>query len=81
MCMKITLSLPEDLVKRVRKIAVSRNSTLSGLIGEYLRDLAGRDVRTGCSPPEMGALESGLKQFQFKVLNKTWRREDLHERR
>jgi hypothetical protein len=34
--MNIRLSLPKDLVKRVRKIAVDRDTTLTGLVREYL---------------------------------------------
>jgi hypothetical protein len=78
--MKITFSLPEDLVKRVGKIALARGTTLAALIRDHLSDLAGRGVRTGCSPGAMEALESSFKQFQFKVENKSWKREDLHER-
>jgi hypothetical protein len=37
--MNITLSLADDLVKRVRKIAVDRDTTLTGLVRDYLTEV------------------------------------------
>jgi Family of unknown function (DUF6364) len=78
--MNVTLSLPEDLVKRVRKIAVDRDMTLTGLVREYLRDLARQDSAAGRKRREREALERSFEQFQFRVGKKTWKREDLYER-
>jgi hypothetical protein len=78
--MNITLSLPEDLVKRVRKIAVDRDTTLTGLVREYLTDLARQDSAAGRKRREREALERSFEQFQFRVGKKTWKREDLYER-
>jgi len=76
----ITLSLPEDLVKRVRKIAVDRDTTLTGLVREYLSDLARKDAAAGRKRREREALERSFEQFQFRVGKRTWKREDLYER-
>jgi hypothetical protein len=78
--MNITLSLPEELVKRVRKIAVDRDKTLTGLVREYLSELARQDSAAGRKRREREALQRSFEQFQFRVGNKTWKREDLHER-
>src|SRR6267378_6708255 len=78
--MNITLSLPEELVKRVRKIAVDRDTTLTGLVREYLNELIRQDAATGPRRREREALERSFEQFQFRVEKKTWKREDLHER-
>ncbi len=78
--MNITLSLPKDLVKRVRKIAMDRNTTLTGLVREYLSELIRQDAATGHKRREREALERSFEQFQFRVGKKTWKREDLHER-
>ena len=40
--MNITLSLDDNLVRDVRKIAVERGTTLPGLVRAYLEDLAGQ---------------------------------------
>ena len=78
--MNITLSLPEDLVKRVRKIAVDRDTTLTGLVREYLSEVARQDSAAGRKRREREALERSFAQFQFRVGKKAWRREDLYER-
>jgi len=78
--MKITLSLPKDLVKRVREIAVDRDTTLASLVREYLSELARQDLGAGRKRREREALERSFEQFQFRVGSKSWKREDLHER-
>ena len=78
--MNIRLSLPKDLVKRVRKIAVDRDTTLTGLVREYLSELIRQDAATGPKRREREALERSFEQFRFRVGKKTWKREDLHER-
>ena len=78
--MNITLSLPEDLVKRVRKIAVDRDTTLTGLVREYLAELSRQEAAAGRTRRERQALERSFEQFQFRVGKKTWKREDLYER-
>jgi hypothetical protein len=72
--MKITFSLPKDLVKRVRKIAVDRNTTLAGLVREYLSELIRHDAATDRKRREREALERSFEQFQFRVGNKSWKR-------
>lgn len=78
--MNITLSLPNDLVKRVRKIAIDRDTTLTGLVREYLMEVARLDSKAGRKRREHEALERSFEQFQFKIGKKTWKRQDLHER-
>jgi predicted transcriptional regulator len=78
--MNITLSLPDDLVKRVRKIAVDRDTTLTGLVREYLNEVARQEAAAGRKRREREALERTFEQFQFKAGEKTWKRADLHER-
>jgi hypothetical protein len=78
--MNITLSLEEKLVKEVRKIAVERDTTLTGLVREYLEKLAAEHALSGRRRREMDALERSFDQFRFKVGKRSWRREDLHAR-
>ena len=78
--MNITLSLPDDLVKRVRKIAVDRDTTLTRLVREYLADIAKRDSAEGRKRRERETLERSFEEFAFTTGKKTWRREDLYER-
>jgi hypothetical protein len=78
--MNITLSLDDKLVKEVRKIAVERDTTLTGLVRAHLEELAAQQARSGRKRREREALERSFGQFQFHVGKRTWRREDLHDR-
>lgn len=78
--MNITLSLDEKLVKDLRKIAVDRDTTLTGLVRDYLEQLAAENAASGRKRREREALERSFKQFQFKIGKRTWRREDLYAR-
>jgi hypothetical protein len=78
--MKITLSLDDNLVKEVRKIAVERDTTLTGLVRGYLERLVCKNAASGRKRREREALERSFQQFQFRVGKRTWKRADLYAR-
>jgi hypothetical protein len=78
--MNITLTLDDEVVKEVRKIAVERDTTLTGLVRAYLEQLAAENGKTGRKRRELEALQRSFKEFQFRVGKRTWTRADLHER-
>jgi hypothetical protein len=78
--MNITLSLDEKLVRNVRKIAVERDTTLTGLVRDYLEQLAAEQAASGRKRREREALERSFSQFQFRLGKRTWKREDLYVR-
>jgi predicted transcriptional regulator len=80
--MNITLSLPDDLVKRVRKIAVDRDTTLTQLVREYLAAVAASSdsVVAERKRREQAALERTFKNYQFTLGKRTWKRQDLYDR-
>ena len=78
--MNITLSLDEHLVKKVRKIAVDRDTILTGLVRDYLENLAAEDTASGRKRRERETLERSFERFQFKVGKRIWTRENLHAR-
>ena len=78
--MNITLSLEDDLVKEVRKIAVERDTTLTGLVRTYLQDLAAEHAKSGRKRRELEVLERNFEKYQFHIGKRTWTRADLHER-
>lgn len=78
--MNVTLSLDPKLVKEVRKIAVERDTTLTGLIRAYLISLAADHSTHGRRRREREAVEKSFDQIQIRVGTPTWKREDLHER-
>jgi len=78
--MNVTLSLEDELVKEVRKIAVERDTTLTGLVRDYLEKLAAENAASGRKRREREALERSFERFQFKVGKRTWKRADLYAR-
>ena len=54
MTMNITLSIDDKLVKEVRKLAVERDTTLTGLVREYLEKLASDRRRLWKETPRAG---------------------------
>jgi len=78
--MNLTLSLDEKLVKELRKLAVDRDTTLTGLIRDYLEKLAAENAVSGRKRREIEALERSFKQFHRKLGKRTWKREDLYVR-
>lgn len=78
--MNVTLSLDEDLVKKVRKIAVDRDTTLTGMIREYLESVATADKMSARKRREREVLEQSFQQFQFRIGKRTWKRADLYAR-
>jgi hypothetical protein len=79
--MNITLSIDEELVKQVRKIAVERDTTLTGLVRAYLQELAAENASSGRKRRELEALRESFEKYQFNLGKRTWKRVDLHERR
>jgi hypothetical protein len=78
--MNITLSLDEKLVKDLRKIAVDRDTTLTGLVRDYLEKLAGESAATGRKRREREALERTFENYSYRIGKRTWTRAELHER-
>ncbi len=78
--MNITLSLDDELVKKVRKIAVERDTTLTGIVRDYLERLAAENAASGRRRREREALERSFERFRFKVGKRTWKRADLYAR-
>ena len=74
----ITMTLDDDVLKKVKKIAVEKNTTLTGLVRDYLMRLAQRQDE------RMEDVISGLKTIMNSGNNRigriTWTRDELHER-
>jgi Family of unknown function (DUF6364) len=81
MCdMNVTLSLDEEVVKEARKIAVDRDTTLTGLVREFLEALVAENAKSGRKKRELDALNQTFKRYSFKIGERNWTRADLHER-
>ncbi len=78
--MNVTLSLDGALVKKVRKVAVERDTTLTAMMRGYLQQVAADDAAHGRQRREPEALERSFERFQFRVGVRRWKRADLYAR-
>ena len=78
--MNITLSLDTGLVKKLRKIAVERDTTLTGMVREYLESVVAEEAISGRRRGEREKLERTFEQFRFNIGKRSWKRQDLHVR-
>jgi hypothetical protein len=74
----ITLHVEERIVRKVRKIAIDRNTTLTELVREYLTRLSEEDtLQTELAVRD---LEEAFTLYSRNMGRRSWTREDLHER-
>jgi hypothetical protein len=74
----ITLSMPEELVRRAKVLAAQRDTSVSGLVARLLEQLVG-DVRDydDVAAQERRVMQEGIG---LRVGEITWSRDDVHER-
>lgn len=73
----ITLSVDEAVLAAVRRHAAERDSTVNGLVREYLTNLAAHEDRASRARTRLRQLSA---QSRGRLGKKTWSREDLHDR-
>lgn len=71
----ITLSVDENILASVRRLAAERDSTVNALVREYLTGLAAHDDRAKRARERLRELSA---QSRGKLGAKTWTRDDLH---
>lgn len=76
--MNITLSIDEDIVKKVRKIAVDKDTTLTAMVREYLTAVANQDVAR--RREHVARFKDTLRRVSRDMGPRRWTREDLHAR-
>ncbi|HPM25268.1 MAG TPA: DUF6364 family protein [Phycisphaerae bacterium] len=75
----ITLSLPKDLVRKAKLMAVERQTSISGLLKELLANEVARDDRYGkARGRHVEALRRGADLGTRGTID--WTREEIHER-
>ena len=74
----ITLNVDDDTVKKVRKIAIDKNTTLTAMIREFLTSVAARDARM--KDEALSKLYQSFKTISRDMGQRKWSRDDLHER-
>jgi hypothetical protein len=75
----ITLSLPKDLLQKVKIIAVKKNTSLSGLLSDYLARIANEEEAYQIAQTRHRRLLK--KGYDLGLEGEIpWKREELHER-
>jgi predicted transcriptional regulator len=75
----ITLSLPRELLKRIKRIAVDRETSVSALMAEALARLDEDNRRYSAARKRaLAAMKSGRALGTRG--KRTWSRDELHER-
>ena len=73
----ITLSVDEKVLTAVRRYAADQNSTVNGLVRDYLTNLAAQENRADSARSRLRELST---QSTGRLGKKTWTRGDLHDR-
>lgn len=75
----ITLSLPKEILQKVKHLAIDRNTSVSGLLSETLKEMVRQE--SGYRQARERQLKVMEKGFHLGLYGKTtWTREETHER-
>lgn len=76
--MKITVNIDEEIVRKVRKIAIDKDTTLTAMVRDYLTAIAGSDAVA--RKADANKLMETFEKVSRDVGPRTWTREDLYDR-
>ncbi len=74
----ITLSVDDEIIKKVRKIAIDKNTTLTAMVREFLTSMATRDARE--KNEAVKRLQRSFIELSSDMGRRKWSRENLHGR-
>jgi hypothetical protein len=74
----ITLSVDNEIIKKVRKIAIDKNTTLTAMVRDYLTSVAARDAQE--KNEAIKKLRASFRTKSRDMGQWEWTREALHER-
>jgi hypothetical protein len=75
----ITLAVPRDVLQKAKLIAVRRDTSVSGLLTSYLREVVDEDDEYGRAMERQRRTMRKAKRLGLKG-RPTWTRDELHER-
>ncbi len=73
----ITLKIDDDVIKKVRKIAIDKNTTMTAMIRTFLQSVAERE--TPARKRKIALLEQNFNKLGRDMGRHAWTREDLYE--
>jgi hypothetical protein len=74
----ITLSVDDEVIKKVRKVAVDKNTTLTTMVREFLQSVADSDAAE--KKQAIRKLQKSFQGLSRDMGTRTWTRDDLYER-
>ena len=74
----ITLRVDDEIIKKVRKIAIEKNTTLTAMVRDYLSSVAIRDTQE--KNEAIKKLRKSFKTISRDMGRRKWTREALYER-
>ncbi len=77
--MNITLGIDEEIVKKVRRIALEKDTTLTAMVRDYLTSVANSDAVD--RKEQIARLEESYARLSRDMGPRTWTREDLYDRK
>ena len=78
MAKNLTLSLDEALLRAARKVALDRNTSVNQLVRDFLEGLVRETDRREAA---LAVVDEIFRTNRIEVGKRTWKREDLHDRR
>ncbi|MBN2092985.1 hypothetical protein JW964_25405 [candidate division KSB1 bacterium] len=76
--MNLTLFIDDDLLKKARKVALKKNTTVSALIQNFLMELIAKEKHQ--KEQTAAELESLFDSSIAQAGTKNWSRDELYER-
>ena len=76
--MNITLSIDEEVVKKVRKIAIDKDTTLTAMVRAYLTSVA--ESGDAAKLERIANLKETSERLSRDMGSRTWTREELYDR-
>ena len=74
----ITLSIDEEIVKKVRKVAVDKDTTLTAMVRDYLASVAESSV--AARQELVAKFRESVERHSRDMGPRTWTRDDLYDR-
>lgn len=73
----ITLKIDEELLKKARRLALRRKTTINAIVRKGIEEFVSSDLSRENA---VKGLESFFRETKARVGERTWTRDELHER-